>query len=149
MLVSATAGIEDPAERRARRLADEALADHVEATPIEAFIDEWLSAPMWRTLPPARAQRDVRCRNTPAGLASSLRLAGQGAQQPVWDRLHTITAPTLVVTGEHDAKFAALGDRLAAGIAAADRLTIAGAGHAVPWEQPERFADEVIRWLAR
>jgi len=43
---------------------------------------------------------DERKRNTAAGLASSLRLAGTGTQTPLWDRLGELRMPVLVVTGD-------------------------------------------------
>ena len=147
VLVSTTAGIADPAERATRRKADEALADDVERDGVAAFVDGWLRNPMWATLPADAAGLEHRLGNTAGGLASSLRLAGTGAQEPLWDRLATVTAPTLVVTGELDAKFDAIGVALTAGLPDASRAVIAGAGHAAPWERPEDFAGVVDRWL--
>ncbi|HET8754740.1 MAG TPA: alpha/beta fold hydrolase, partial [Solirubrobacteraceae bacterium] len=41
VLVGASPGLADPAERAARRQADDALADRIEAIGIEAFAREW------------------------------------------------------------------------------------------------------------
>jgi 2-succinyl-6-hydroxy-2,4-cyclohexadiene-1-carboxylate synthase len=147
VLVSATAGIEDDVERSARRDADARLADDIERDGVAVFVERWLDGPMWATLPRDRAGLEHRVSNTAAGLASSLRLAGTGAQEPLWGRLSSITVPTLIVTGSEDHKFDALGARLAAGIPHATHATITGAGHAVPWEQPEVFAVTVDQWL--
>jgi 2-succinyl-6-hydroxy-2,4-cyclohexadiene-1-carboxylate synthase len=149
VLVSTTAGIDDERDRRARREADEALAGDIERDGVPAFIERWLEGPLWATLPKERAGIPSRLVNTAAGLASSLRRAGTGTQEPLWDRLPEITAPTLVVTGELDARFAALGDRLAAGLPAASRATLPGAGHAAPWEQPEAFVALLDDWLSQ
>ncbi len=112
VLIGATAGIDDDDERADRRRADELLADHIEAIGVEAFIDEWLSTPLFARLTPSNDQRGDRLRNTAAGLASSLRSTGTGTQTPLWDRLGEIEAPVLVLVGEEDAKFRALGERL-------------------------------------
>ncbi len=149
VLVSATAGIEDNAERAARRAADEALAEAVERDGVDAFVERWLQNQMWETLPRDRAGIEHRRTNTAAGLASSLRRAGAGTQEPLWDRLPTVAAATLVVTGSVDTRFTRIGDRLAAAIPHATRVEIPGAGHAVPWEQPDAFVDAVDRWLTR
>ena len=53
-------------------------------------------------LPLDAADLDDRRRNTVAGLASSLRLAGTGTQEPLWDRLGMLTMPVLVLAGERD-----------------------------------------------
>jgi pimeloyl-ACP methyl ester carboxylesterase len=116
---------------------------------VPTFVDRWLAGPLWATLPRAAAGIEARLDNTPAGLASSLRLAGTGAQDPLWGRLGDIHAPALVITGGLDSKFGPIGDRLAAGLGpGATRVTFPGAGHALPWEQPEAFAAAVVDWLA-
>lgn len=149
VLVSTTAGIEDEEERAARRAGDEQLAADLERMGVAAFIDRWLAAPMWATLPRDRAGVESRLTNTAAGLASSLRLAGTGAQASRWSRVQEVRAPTLIITGTADAKFTALGDRLAAAVRGADRIQLTGAGHALPWERPEEFAAAVRGWLDR
>jgi len=148
VLVSATGGIDDDEERRQRRAADDALADRIEAIGVAAFVDEWLAQPLFATLADDAAQRDDRLRNTAAGLASSLRLAGTGTQAPLWDRLPSLTMPVLVIAGALDAKFVALGERLAATIPTAELAVIDGAGHTVHLEQPARFLDVLRPWLA-
>ena len=85
VLVSATAGIDDPIERAERRAADEALAASIERDGVDAFLARWVAQPLFAGL--ADPGLDDRRRNTVAGLASSLRLAGTGTQEPLWDRL--------------------------------------------------------------
>jgi len=148
VLIGATAGIDDPAERDARRAADAALADRIEQIGVGAFVDEWLRNPLFAGLDPTSAQAEDRRRNTAAGLASSLRSTGTGTQQPLWDRLGEIRSPTLVLAGEHDAKFRALGQRLAAGIPDASFVVVAGAGHTTHLERPEATVDAVLEWRA-
>ncbi len=148
VLIGATAGLEDPDERAARRHADDRLADHIEAVGVATFIDEWLANPMFAGLTEATALRADRLRNTPRGLAASLRATGTGTQQPLWGRLGEITCPTLVLVGEHDAKFTELGQRLVAGIPAAELVVVPGAGHSVHLEQPDATADAITAWIA-
>lgn len=145
VLVSTTAGIDDPAERDARRRADETLAARIETIGADAFLDEWLAQPLLHGAP---ADRDARARDT-AALASSLRRAGTGTQEPLWSRLGAIEVPVLVVAGERDAKFVALGERLAAGIVDAEMTVIADAGHTCHLERPDEFVAVVEDWLAR
>jgi len=87
VLISTSAGIEDQAARSARQAADEDLAKRVEVEGVESFLNFWMSQPLFATLSPEQAGHEARMVNTPAGLASSLRLAGQGAQEPLWARL--------------------------------------------------------------
>ena len=150
VLLSATAGIDDEGERAARRASDDALAATIERDGVEAFLDRWLAQPMFAALAPDHAARNDRLRNTAAGLASSLRLAGTGAQEPLWLRLNELTMPVDVVAGGRDAKFVALGRRLAATIGSnATFETIDDAGHAAHLEQPAAFAALVRRALAQ
>ena len=149
VLVSGTAGIDDEGERAARRAADEALADTVERDGVAVFLDRWLAQPLFATLAPAARDVDDRRRNTAAGLASSLRLAGTGSQAPLWPRLAEVDLPVLVVAGAHDAKFVALARRLHEGIAGADLAVVADAGHTVHLEQPDAFTDLLTAWLDR
>ena len=150
VLVSATAGIDDPAERAGRRASDEVLAARVEAEGLEPFLRWWLSLPLFATLPPEAAAMEARLGGDPAGLASSLRRAGTGTQEPLWDRLGELSIPVLVVAGALDDKYAALARRLRQAIGAnAEVVIMEGAGHACHMEQPEAFLDIVRPWLQR
>lgn len=148
VLISATGGIEDDLERAERRRTDDELADRIERIGVPAFVDEWLARPLFAGLDATAAGRADRLENTAAGLASSLRLAGTGTQQPLWDRLGRLDVPTLVIAGALDPKFVALGERLAATIPGAELAIVEGAGHTVHLEQPDRFLDVLLRWLA-
>jgi 2-succinyl-6-hydroxy-2,4-cyclohexadiene-1-carboxylate synthase len=150
VLISGTAGIDDPHERAARRASDEALAGHLLAIGVPAFLDEWLALPMFAGLPVERTHRAARATNTAPGLASSLRLAGTGTQLPLWDRLPELTMPVLVVSGADDAKFTELARRMVEGIGpSAELAVVEGAGHTVHLEQPDRFLAVLRPWLAR
>ncbi len=95
------------------------------------------------------AAREDRLRNDPAGLAASLRGAGTGRMGSLWDSLPTLDLPVLVMAGERDAKFCAIGERLAAAIPQADYVVVPGAGHQLPLEAPEFVARALERLLAR
>ena len=147
VLVGATAGIEDPAERAARAEADAALADRIERDGIEAFADAWGALPLFDGQPAqvAAAARAERLSQSPAGLAAALRGMGTGVMPPVWDQLGELRMPVTVLAGERDAKFRALGERLAASVAAGRFETVPGAGHATHLERPDAVADALRR----
>lgn len=148
VLVGASPGISDATERTQRRQADEALADEIERIGTAAFIDRWLANPLFAGLGPDNDHRTERLANDPGGLATSLRLAGTGAQEPLWDQLAAITCPVLLVTGADDAKFAAIADAMAPRFGGpCTTVTIAGAGHSVHLEQPGAFVAAVEAWL--
>lgn len=141
VLCSTTAGIDDPAECAARLAADSHLASHIRDVGVDTFLTEWLAQPMFASLAVTTHDAEVRAANTAEGLASSLETAGTGTQTPLWDQLHTLSMPVLVVTGENDQKFTALGRRLVDCIGEnARHVEVPGAGHAVPFERSSDFA---------
>ena len=152
VLERASAGLPPAAERAARRAADERLAARLEADGIEAFVDDWERNPVFASqasLAPDRAARirAMRLGNDPAGLAASLRAAGQGAMEPLFDRLGQVTAPTLVIAGELDTIGRPRAERVAAAIPGARLAIVRGAGHAPHDEAPDAFRALVIPFL--
>lgn len=150
-LISTTAGIEDDAEREARAAADDALAEELEGLSIEELAERWGSHPLFAGQSPdvAAAAREDRLRNDPAGLAASLRGAGTGRMGSLWGSLGALTMPTLVLVGERDEKFRAIGERLAGLLPDADYVVVPGAGHQLPLEAPAAVARALESLLAR
>ena len=142
VLVATTAGIDDDAERAARRADDERLAAFAEQATIDAFADRWAAQPLFAGTPPAAARiwREDLLRNDPRALAAVLRGLGTGAMAPLWDRLAELTMPTTVLAGADDPKFVALGARLDAMLPAAQLTVVPGAGHGLPREAPAAVA---------
>ena len=120
VLLGATAGLDDPGERTRRRHGDELLATRLESLGVAAFVDEWLAQPMFAGLPDDPEERASRAAaNTAEGLAGALRLAGTGAQEPLWSQvpeLGVLGIPVLLLAGELDGKFKALARRLYAAL---------------------------------
>ncbi len=150
VLVSASAGIADPAERTQRAESDERLALRIEEggdAGLPRFLDEWLAAPLFRSLPRDAAGVSARLGNTAAGLASSLRLAGAGAQSPLWARLGELgqrQLPVLLVTGQLDTRYCSLAQQMADAIGPSTRAAVvSGAGHACHLEKPAEVASLV------
>jgi 2-succinyl-6-hydroxy-2,4-cyclohexadiene-1-carboxylate synthase len=142
VLIGASPGIADPEERAARRAADDALADRIEAIGVEAFAREWAELPLWEGQPErvrAAAHAD-RLRNTPAGLAAALRGLGTGVMEPLWDALAGLQVPVTLAVGERDEKFRAIAARMAAVLPRAEVVVVEGAGHAAQLEQPAAVA---------
>jgi 2-succinyl-6-hydroxy-2,4-cyclohexadiene-1-carboxylate synthase len=146
VLESASPGLRTDAERRVRIASDRALADRIERDGMAAFADDWSSIPLFATQSPELRQRlhDQRLSNNPTGLANSLRGMGTGVQPPLWDRLGELVLPTLLIAGEHDAKFRAINGEIQRLIPGARLEIVAGAGHTVHAEQPLRY-NEIVR----
>ena len=151
VLIGATAGIDDPAGRLERRRSDEALAQRIERVGVAAFLDGWLAQDLFAGLPDDPGDRAARLGNSPQSLASSLRMAGTGTMDPPWwDQLARIDVPTVVVVGEHDAKFTALGRRLVESIGSNAHLSLVpGAGHAAHLHDPAAVAGVIVDMVSR
>jgi 2-succinyl-6-hydroxy-2,4-cyclohexadiene-1-carboxylate synthase len=142
VLVGASPGIADPAEREERRRSDEALADRIVAIGIEAFAREWGAQELFAGQDErvAAAAHADRLRNSPVGLAAALRGLGTGAMPSLWDRLGELAMPVTLVVGERDAKFGAIAGRMAPAIRDCRVEVVDRAGHAAHMEQPEIVA---------
>ncbi|HLJ58245.1 MAG TPA: 2-succinyl-6-hydroxy-2,4-cyclohexadiene-1-carboxylate synthase [bacterium] len=154
ILVSASPGIRDDATRRARAVEDGALADAIERDGVPAFVGRWERHPLFATqerLPAAvrRTVRAQRLRHQARGLANSLRGIGQGAQPALHEHLSRLRLPTLLMVGELDERYCALGRELCALIPGAQLTVVPQAGHAVQVEQPEEFQRHVFEFLER
>jgi 2-succinyl-6-hydroxy-2,4-cyclohexadiene-1-carboxylate synthase len=146
VMIGGTAGIEDPAERAARRASDEALADRIEKIGVKAFLQEWLAQPLFATLPIDHAGAAERATNSAAALAGSLRTAGTGTQTPLWDRLSELSMPVLLITGELDHKFTEIAQRCQALIPRCHHVVIPDSGHSVHLEAPHATAHCIAEW---
>ncbi|MCL4433343.1 MAG: alpha/beta fold hydrolase [Actinobacteria bacterium] len=149
VLVSANGGIEDRTARDRRRVSDEAMARELEeGKDLEAFLHYWTEQPLFATVPQHARMIDRRMRNTPAGLASSLRMCGAAACDPLWDRLHELAMPVLVVAGMLDSRYAYAASRMARLIGDnAQVALIPGAGHACHLERPGAVALIIMSFL--
>lgn len=138
VLVGASPGVIDPAERAERRRSERRLAADILDGGDEGFLHEWLAHPQYETTRPRPTDLEVRRANPPEGLAAALEALGTGSQTPLWDRLPLLAMPTLLVAGERDAKFVDIARRMEAETGPHVRTAIvAESGHAVHLDQPE------------
>ena len=147
VLISGTPGLVTEAERTARRMSDNDLADRIEQIGTTAFIDEWLALPIFAGLDEKTNQREDRLRNTAKGLADSLRFVGTGTQEPHWSNLQQLSMPVHLIVGEHDEKFTAIAVEMKPLISTSEMTVVANAGHTVHLENPTatgQMLDSVI-----
>jgi 2-succinyl-6-hydroxy-2,4-cyclohexadiene-1-carboxylate synthase len=145
VLVSTTAGIDDPLERAARRKRDRRFAAEIEQGTIERFVERWRSQPMFAADPPevdALARAD-QSRNRPEAIAAALRGVGTGEMRPLWGRLGELTIPVTVVAGDRDVKFCAIGRRMAELFPHVTLMVVPG-GHVLALENPAAVAAAIV-----
>jgi 2-succinyl-6-hydroxy-2,4-cyclohexadiene-1-carboxylate synthase len=147
VVISGSPGIVDAAERVARRDADEQLARDIERDGVDAFLAAWLRQPMFASLPAGAAGLDARrAGNTVATLTHGLRALGQGAQEPLWNRLGDLEPSFLPVAGTLDEKYVDIAFEMARAVRRdVHPVLIGGAGHAVHLEQPDAVASLLRR----
>jgi 2-succinyl-6-hydroxy-2,4-cyclohexadiene-1-carboxylate synthase len=142
VLVGATAGIEEAAEREARALADDRLASWIEAAPIADVVALWERQPLFadqsETL--IADQRAGRLAQDPVALAQLLRTAGQGVLEPVWHELLTFELPTLAIAGSRDEGYTRAARKIADTAPNAQALIVEEAGHAPQLQRPREVA---------
>jgi 2-succinyl-6-hydroxy-2,4-cyclohexadiene-1-carboxylate synthase len=146
-LIGANPGIVDDGARMARRASDDALAAEVLRDGVPAFLERWMSQPLFGGGAPDPADLAERSTNTADGLATSLRMAGTGTQVSLWSRLAELTVPTLLLAGERDTKFTAIGRQMAAAMPSAQFASIADADHAAHLQQPAAVLARLTTWL--
>ena len=147
VLISGTPGIEVSDERATRVASDEALASHIEDIGVAAFVAEWLQNPMFAGLSREKAQVEERIKNSPQGLADSLRHAGTGTQAPLWEELSKLEIPTLIIAGATDKKFSDIASRMHSGMPQSTLVVVQGSGHTVHLERPDEFLVILRDWL--
>ncbi len=152
-LIGASAGLASAEDRSARVASDELLAQKIERDGVEAFIDYWENIPLFasqRLLPAERqaAIRAGRLGNEAVGLASSLRGMGTGTQEPLHQRLPSLSMPVLALAGELDAKYVTIGREMAAAIPEARFASVPGAGHAAHSENADFCGTMITAFLS-
>lgn len=148
VLFGASPGLASADERDARRRDDERLAADIAAIGVAGFLEMWMSQPMFETSTPRPHDVAARRQNPPEGLAHALRALGTGAMEPLWHRLPDLQPPTLLVVGEHDHKFRAIAETMDAATGPhVQVVVVAGAGHALPLDQPEACARLVVEHM--
>lgn len=145
VLIGATPGIAQPAERMVRRRNDEELADRIVNEGLERFVDDWMAQPLFATQARlSRAtlarERAQRLSGSAHGFAQSLRGMGTGTMPARHADLHGLEVPVLCVVGEEDKKFHAIAEKMVESLPRARLCSIVKAGHAAHLERPRAFA---------
>ena len=140
--VGASAGIEAPGTRAARAEADAKLASWMETQPMDQIVGVWERQPLFADQSDAlvESQRPGRLAQDPRSLALLLRTAGQGALEPVWQRLHTLDLPVMAIAGALDERYADAARRMARAVPDGRAVIVENAGHAAQLQQPADVA---------
>lgn len=152
VLESGTAGLETKSDREVRLMKDEGLAQHLEQSGIDDFVDMWEKLPLFATQRelPSAVQEQVRAQRLHQqanNVAASLRGFGTGSMPNYWPVLKGLPVETHIVTGGLDQKFTDIGIKLATKLPNNDRIVVPDVGHNVHLEAPGNFTailDELV-----
>ncbi|NDC83088.1 alpha/beta fold hydrolase [bacterium] len=150
-LESASLGIDNPVERRARIRFERQLLDRLQTMDPIHFLREWYSMPMFGDL--SRHPRFLellarRASYSPQSLARALTMFSAVDQNPIWDSISHIQL-CAYITGEKDTKYVGIARRLNA-IYPSRVAILPGLGHNCHFEDPYQFAkllgDALRQW---
>lgn len=157
ILVSANPGLSSEAflERSTRIDRDEQWAQRLEALTDfsggdtwEDFIQNWNRQSVFQNgIENFQRQKE---NYDPRVLAGQMRSWSLGRQRDLLPELACLSIPILWVVGEQDSKYMALSQRfemIRAPHVDTQVWRAPGAGHRVPWEQPELFSARVLHWI--
>lgn len=142
--IGATPGIEEPARRMDRLIADEDLAERMSRQTIEQFLTAWQSMPIIKSQDaiPENILRSLRARrqlNDPRQLAGALVAVSSGRLPSLWDQLNDFDLPYLIMAGQTDQKFSTIAHKMAPLLPQSEVSLLAKAGHCAHLESPEEF----------
>lgn len=147
VIVSAHLGLPTARERAARRINDAAWAARFARGRWTALIADWNARAVFGARPSGLERPESAYDR--AALAAALTDWSLGRQQPLEARLAAVSAPILWVAGADDPRYLAEGERARSACPRVELTVAPGAGHRVPWEQPDWFAREAATFLRR
>ena len=142
VLESASPGLEDIAEREARRIADRAAAKKLRKD-FSAFLTEWYDQPLFAGLKKRTAFPELlkrRLNNDPEELATALQKLSVASQPNLWPHLKELTCPVMLICGALDEKYMRISEEMLKINPAFKRQVITGCGHNVHFENPDKFS---------
>lgn len=152
VLLGASPGLPDSAERARRRALDEQRASRLETQGLEAFLLDWYRQPLfaaWLERPGAAAWLERRRGGVAPSLARVIRVASPGRQPDLWPDLSRLAMPVLWLAGEQDTVYAELAARGAGRCPLGQLALVAGAGHAAHLEEPAALAGRLAEFFSQ
>lgn len=150
IFVSANPGLKTASEREARWQSDLQWAERIRKEPWSQWLQDWNAQPVLRS-PVSGTARSLKDRKENdfdrERLAMAMTNWSLARQSDFREKLAALKMPVLFVSGSEDSKFTELLRSLP--LAPSQRhLVIENAGHRVPWDQPQTFANAVREFLA-
>lgn len=105
-MISSTAGLKTKEERRLRIENDTKIIDKIQSLSMEDFLHFWYSQQIFSfSSERINSILSQRVTNNKSEIIKSLKFAGTGMMTPLWDNLHNLNFPILLLSGVKDKKF--------------------------------------------
>lgn len=141
IIISAHAGLDLKQDKQQRRHGDEKWANRFEVEAWDGLMQAWNGRPVFDhdDFCFQRKESDyVRSR-----LAEALRVWSLGNQEYLLPSIEALDLPILWIVGEQDSFYAEQGKKVKLQHSGSRVWVASGAGHRVPWQQPEQFLGQV------
>ena len=145
IIVSAHVGLEDPQERKERKLLDQKWAERFESEVWSNLMQAWNSREVFAHDPFQfkRLERDYQR----SYLANILTRGSLGEQMYLKQQIESLPMPILWVTGKNDIRYSQIAKTLTFAHPHSQWVEVEQAGHRVPWVQPQVFKKLVENFL--
>ena len=147
VLLAASLGLDDEAERARRAAEDDARAEEILRDGLDAFVERWYRLPIFAPFaahPSFSAARLRRAQGEAAFWSRCVAACSPARGTPRWSAIPALAPRTTFVAGALDERYAAFAARardMTSALAPALRVEIiAGAGHVLPLEAPDACA---------
>ena len=150
VLVSASPGLDDGAERAQRAALDDQRAEEI-LSDFGRFLDGWYSAPLFSLEPPALAiAKERRAEVDPTSAATVIAAMSPGRAPSSWTTLAQSKVPLLYVAGALDTKYVELGaECFARREGPTDVAILSDVGHSAHVDAPAKLANALSPWIRR
>lgn len=153
VLISAHPGLATPEEREARKKNDEKWAERWRSEKWSEVWKAWQSQPVFKTTTqPAVVTERTEKEFDRELLAEGMTTWSLSQQENLLEPILKLKKPILWLAGDEDTKFKAIHMQIAKKAARDGRTlhkfgVIQGAGHRLPWDQPELFLTALQRFI--
>lgn len=147
VLISSHYGLSSPPEKAERLAADRRWAKRFRAEEWGILMRDWDSQPVFRgDAHPFQRKEKEFSRET---LAQALEVWSLANQENLKEQLEKLSIPILFIAGKEDVRYAALAETLRFSNSHSACWIAEGAGHRVPWQQPEAFRRRLSDFIKR
>lgn len=155
VLESASFGLENEGEKEERIQNDSRLAEQIENSTIEEFINYWENIPLFdsqKNLPDQvleEIKKEKIKSNNPVGLKNSLLGFSTGRMKNYFMLISNFNFPILLIYGELDKKFVNIAKRINPLIKNSEMKIVKNAGHNLHLEKPGEFLKLLDTFLSK